>query len=433
MQLKKRCAPLLLVIGLLLAACGGAASPPAPTAPPASVATSVPTPTVAAVEPTATTAPTAAGPTATAAPTFTAGPTETPIPPPGTAEDTHLVFLALGPQRPELRWVPVDELGLPPVAADNSTQQPSGLPVAGEVQVVGDRAYMAQEGTVFAYTPDGQMSALEFTSSAARPAPIKPFLVSPSGTQIAWVEPQFQEAPGTRRNVLSVANIDGSNTRVAWELEEQQPGYLQPLGWNEPAGLLYVGLMPVMPDRSLARDQAGALNLTQVDISGEGGRPWEPISQVFDCGERACILGVSPGGTQFASVEYGENGAPTRLVVGDTAPGGALVWDLPAGLQSLSHAAWLQQPGQLAVRALAQDERFQIIVADLQANSTATWYEGEREVTARLFVDAQRLLVVSQREGQVVGGALATLLLSPDGALEPVAPEMAVLGSGVTQ
>ncbi|MCZ7572916.1 MAG: hypothetical protein M5U01_30560 [Ardenticatenaceae bacterium] len=396
---------LVLGVSALVVACGGApAAPVTPTQPFPAVA--------AAAEPTA---------------------TVTPPTPSAATRDTHLVFLVLGSQRPEVRWVPVDELGLPPVAAGNSTQQPSGLPVAGEVQVVGDRAYMAQEGTVFAYTPDGQMTPLEFTSSAVRPAPIKPFLVSPSGRQIVWVEPQFQEAPGTRRNVLSVANIDGSNARVVWELEEDQPGYLQPLGWNEPAGLLSVGLMPVMADRYVAPGQPGALELTQVDLSGEGSRPRELISQIFDCGERACILGVSPNGTQFASVEYGQNDAPTRLVVGSTTPGGALVWDLPAGVQSLSDATWLEQPGQLAVKALGQDGRFQIIVADLQANSTTTWYEGAREVTPRLFVDARRLLVVSQREGEGVGGVLATLLLTPDGTLDPVAPEMAVLGSGVVQ
>jgi hypothetical protein len=307
------------------------------------------------------------------------------------------------------------------------------LPLSGDVQVVDNRAYLSQEGTVVAYSPDGRMQPLGFAASTQAPPPVKPFLVSPSGRQIAWVEPEFEEQPGTRRNILSVAGIDGSDARVVWELGEQQPGFLQPLGWNEAAGLLYVGLTPVMFDQYVARDQPGALKLFQVDISGESGRPWDQISETIDCGQRACLLGVSPDGTQFASVEYGDGGAPVRLIVGDTAPGGAQVWDLPDGLQSISSPAWLEEPGQLAVKAVGQDEQFQILVADLGANTLATWYEGEREVTPRLFLDSERLLVVGPSEGQGLGGTPATDLLTPDGSLVPVAPDMTVVGSGTAQ
>lgn len=71
---------LLVIVGLVLAACGGAATP-APTAAPAEVA-QAPTEPPAATEPPATAT---AAPTETAEPTATLAPTETPEPTPTEA------------------------------------------------------------------------------------------------------------------------------------------------------------------------------------------------------------------------------------------------------------------------------------------------------------------------------------------------------------
>ena len=432
---------------LTLSACGAPAAPgtEATVAVPAEtpdVATPEPAPTSAAtatvtepaVEPTAAPAEPTTAPTSAPATEPTAEPTQEPAATAtAPAEDaaTHVVVYDFTGERPGFRWVPASTVGLGDTVAGRATLIPS--PLIGDVQVVGDRAYFAEEGRVVEAAPDGTRTPLEFTLfETEQPGIFRPFLVSPSGTQIAWVDARFYEGPGTQFNVLKVANIDGSNLRILAETGMDETAWLQPLGWNEAAGLLSVGRVPVWHEAQAARDFAGSFDLVTIDLNTPGTGGELPAADA-SCGERACVLGVAPSGMQFAQVEYGEDGTAARLIVGDTAPGGAMIWELPGGLRSIGNPVWLEQPGLLAVKALTADERYQILVADLQANDLAVWWEGEADVTPRLFAGPEQLLAVGAFDGPRMGAPLDTLLVTPGGAVEPVAREQMIMGSGTTE